>query len=109
MTVQRSKKLLSKDERSPLTNEGLVCAGGYSNSEGCFLINNVNTNNIFSQDTHQVEKINNLVYCDNNTLFSLEKLQNFVRKHHGLPDKHRPLAYKFLLKLPINSNNFRTL
>ena len=43
------------------------------------------------------------------TNFNLQKLKEFVRKHHLLPDKHRPMAYRYALKLPISPQQFKVL
>jgi hypothetical protein len=37
-----------KRSNNPLTNEGIVCAGGYGKEEGCHVVNNINTNNCYS-------------------------------------------------------------
>jgi hypothetical protein len=102
-------ELVKTRERNPLTNQGLVCAGGFSNTEGCFVACDVPSGNTYQQVTQQVEKISAINYEPLSTTFSLEKLQDFIRKHHCLPDKHRPLAYRYLLKLPISPQQFRAL
>lgn len=38
-------ELVKTQERNPLTNKGLVCAGGFSNTEGCFLVRDLPTTN----------------------------------------------------------------
>jgi hypothetical protein len=101
--------LIKTREKNPLTNQGLVCAGGYSNTEGCFLTHDIQTMNNYQEVTQQVEKINNINYEPLSTAFSKTKLREFIRKHHFLPDKHRPMAYRYLLKLPINPQQFRIL
>lgn len=49
------------------------------------------------------------MYTTGGFTFSDEKLRNFIRKNHFFPDKYRPSAYKFLLGLPINQSDFRSL
>ena len=107
--VAKDLEELVKTERNPLTNQGLVCAGGFSNTEGCLVSHNVPSGNNYQQVTQQVEKISAINYEPLSTTFSLEKLRDFIRKHHCLPDKHRPLAYRYLLKLPISPQQFRGL
>jgi hypothetical protein len=40
---------------------------------------------------------------------TLPKLKQFLGKHHVLPDKYRPLAYRMALKLPVCPAGFREL
>ena len=107
--MRNDLKLISKAEQSPLTNEGLVCAGGYSNNEGCFVTNELNTANNYNAATLQLESLGSTNYQEISANFSLPKLKEFIRKNHALPDKHRPLAYRFLLGLPVSSRSFREL
>ncbi len=39
----------------------------------------------------------------------LPKLKVFIKKHFFLPDKYRPIAYRFSLHLPISPSQFREL
>ncbi len=73
------------------------------------MIHNIQTTNNYAEVQQKIEKINSANYRPLSTAFSMEKLKEFVRKNHSLPDKHRPLAYRYLLKLPINSENYRKL
>ena len=64
----------------------------------------------YGQEEKKVENLNAGMYSTNKGFtFSDEKLKNFIRKNHFFPDKYRPSAYKFLLGLPINQAEFRTL
>ena len=56
---------------SPLTNEGLVCSGGYGNVEGCLAVNGLGVGNNYEAVAQQVEKISKLTYENINTNFSL--------------------------------------
>jgi hypothetical protein len=66
ITIARVAKdlgeLVKTQERNPLTNQGLVCAGGFSNSEGCFVSHDLPSGNNYQQVTQQVEKINAINY-----------------------------------------------
>ena len=47
LKLGKSTSNLQKVSTSPLTNEGLVCAGGYSTEQGCFVVNGQTTNNYY--------------------------------------------------------------
>lgn len=53
----------------------MVCAGGYSNSEGCNLIHDIQTTNNYVEVQQKIENINNANYRPLSTAFSLEKLK----------------------------------
>lgn len=46
--------------------------------------------------------ITNTYKSESTATFSVEKFQDFLLKHHIFPDKHRAVAYKFILQLPIS-------
>lgn len=64
------EELTKTRDKSPLTNEGLVCAGGYSNAQGCFLVQDIQTMNNYQEIAQQVEPINAINYEPLNTNFS---------------------------------------
>ena len=70
-------------------------------------MNGMVTNNNYEAVMLQLESLGAINYQNIPTNFTLPKLKEFIRKNHALPDKHRPLAYRFLLKLPISARSFR--
>jgi hypothetical protein len=96
------KQGVRKVTGSPLTNEGLVCAGGYSNEEGCGVANGLVTGNCYEGAELKVEPIMETCYAEIPGTISLGKLKDFLRKHYALPDKYRPIAYRYALKLPVS-------
>ena len=48
---------LSKNTENPLTNEGLVCAGGYGTESGCLANNGQITSNLYGKVETRVEPI----------------------------------------------------
>jgi hypothetical protein len=67
LKMDELKNDISKIKGSPLTNEGLVCAGGYSKEDGCLLQQqtnyiNTNTNNDYAKTELKVEPLIEGVY-----------------------------------------------
>jgi len=89
---------------------GLNCCGGYSNQNGCNVAESIKTTQVYGKSGYQIEPMSGLTYSENTAfMYSIEKFQDFIRKHHIFPDKHRSSAYKFLLNLSICPEQFQIL
>ena len=48
-------------------------------------------------------------YVELPSSLSGSKLKEFLRKHFAIPDKYRPIAYRYALKLPVCAEAFKHL
>ncbi|KRX10674.1 WD40-repeat-containing domain [Pseudocohnilembus persalinus] len=98
----------SKENEQPIYEEVIVVQHGKAKQP--LYQDKITENKADYGDKHKLEKMykNSQISIDK-TSMDYNKLRQFLKKFGQYPDKHRPLIYKYLLKLPMNFDCYDNL